>query len=85
MTSSDIVRDIELTKTWNEKIWEVTTMTDQVFKIVAFNSTEALEVYFESFPNEKEIKALNVIECVYGKAGLKRWKQSETYKQAIKQ
>ena len=72
-----------MTKLWNEKIWEVTTMTDQGFKIVAFNSAEALEVYYEAFPHEKEIKGLNVIESVYGKAGLKRWKQSATYKQAV--
>ena len=57
------------------KLWDVTTMAGQVFKIAAFTSTEALEVYFGTFPNEKEIKSLNDVGIVYSTASLEAWQQ----------
>ena len=56
-------------------LWDVTTMTDQVFKIAAFNSTEALDVYFGAFPNEKEIKSLKDVGFVHSTAANKAWKK----------
>jgi hypothetical protein len=49
------------------RLWEVTTMMHQVFRIAAPTDVEALEIFHRCFPVEKEIRALNDTGNIYCK------------------
>ncbi len=47
------------------RLWAVRTIMGQTFRVVAVNSTGALEVFHKAFPVEKEIRSLNDEGYVY--------------------
>lgn len=49
------------------RLWHVKTIMGQVFKFVAPTSTEALELFHQSFPGEENITSLSDRGHVYTK------------------
>ncbi len=47
------------------RLWEITTIMKQVFRVAARNDIEALEIFHEAFPVEKEIRGLKDAGYLY--------------------